>query len=108
MPIDFEKFSSNDKISWLNGISREILQEYFFESQNDIMHDLREIITDISHPENYYLSNLENDRVQCHFCPKSYAYVGSLKAHEEKVHGAKTPISKPSNEKVKDELGDHC
>ncbi|XP_056014422.1 uncharacterized protein LOC125649436 [Ostrea edulis] len=108
LPIDFEKFSSNDKISWLNGISREILQEYFFESQNDIMHDLREIITDISHPENYYLSNLENDRVQYHFCPKSYAYVGSLKAHEEKVHGAKTPISKPSNEKVKDELGDHC
>lgn len=103
LPHNFQNFSSEEKIAWFNGIS-EILQEYFFESQTDIMKDLREILTDKGHPENYYLSNLENRRVQCHFCPKSYAFVGSLKVHEEKVHGAKTPETKRSTEKVQDEV----
>lgn len=93
LPHDFQTFSLDGKITWLNGICREILQEYFFGSQTDIMKDLRCILTDNSHPENYYLTNLENGRVQCHFCPKSYTYVGSLKVHEEKIHGAKAPKS---------------
>lgn len=108
LPHNFQNFSSEEKIAWFNRICCEILQEYFFESQTDIMKDLREILTDMGHPENYYLSNLENGRVQCHFCPKSYTYVGSLKVHEEKVHGAKTPETKRSAEKVKDEVGNYC
>ena len=108
LPHDFQTFSLDGKITWLNGICREILQEYFFGSQTDIMKDLRCILTDNSHPENYYLTNLENGRVQCHFCPKSYTYVGSLKVHEEKIHGAKAPKSQISCEKLKDEVEGYC
>lgn len=108
LPHNFQNLSSEEKIAWFNGICCEILQEFFFESQTDIMKDLREILTDLGHPENYYLSNLENGRDQCNFCPKSYTYVGSLKVHEEKVHGTKTPETKRSTEKVKREVGNYC
>ncbi|CAG2189420.1 unnamed protein product [Mytilus edulis] len=86
-------FFGDEKINWLNNICKDILETNFFESDNDIMKELREILTDDTHPENYYLSNIhEGDgRVKCHYCEKTYAYVGSLKAHEESVHNAKPP-----------------
>ncbi|XP_071151008.1 uncharacterized protein [Mytilus edulis] len=110
LPDGFSNFSSDEKINWLNNICKDILETNFFESDNDIMKELREILTDDTHPENYYLSNIhEGDgRVKCHYCEKTYAYVGSLKAHEESVHNAKPPPIKSANTKVSDEVGHYC
>lgn len=94
----FSDMSEEDKIGWLNDICSTILRRWFFDSRQDVFHYLREVITDKDHPENYWLANLDHDtgRVRCHFCDKSYAYVGSLMSHEKKVHnvGIEKPLKK--------------
>ena len=67
--------------------------KFFFGSQTDVMKNLGCILTDSSHTENNFPTNLENGRVQCQFFPNSFAYAGSLKVHEEEIHGAKAPES---------------
>ncbi|OWF47689.1 hypothetical protein KP79_PYT01281 [Mizuhopecten yessoensis] len=69
---------------------------------------LRAIVTDPEHPENYWISNLENGRVRCHFCDKTYAYVGSLKVYEEKIHKKTVVTTKSTVTKDKDELQSYC
>ena len=103
-PKDFEKASSEEKIIWLEDACAKVVDKYFFEGCIDIMEKLRSIVTDIQHPENYWISNLANGRVHCHHCKKTYKYVGSLKSHENQVHNVdiKMPSSKPL--KVSDEL----
>ena len=66
-PDNFDNKSTEEKIHWLNENCREILNEYFFEFQNDTMQDLRAILTDQSHPENYYLTNLDNGKDRMSF-----------------------------------------
>lgn len=44
LPNNFQNLSSKEKIAWFNGIWCE---EYFFESQTDIMKDLIDILTDM-------------------------------------------------------------
>lgn len=51
------------------------------------MSKLKDCVTDKNHPDNYWVSNFIDGRVKCHHCEKTYAYVGSLKAHGEKSHG---------------------
>lgn len=58
------------------------------------MSKLRDCVTDKNHPDNYWVSNFIDGRVKCHHCEKTYAYVGSLKAHEEKLHGVTCTVSK--------------
>ena len=89
LPHDFQSFCLDGKITWLNGICKDILEEYFLCSQTDVMKHLRFILTDL-------------------FCPKSLSYVGSIKIHIEKIHGARAPESKMSRENVKDEVGSYC
>lgn len=72
-----------------------LLKKHFFNEGDDLMETLREILNDPNHPENYWISNMNDGRVQCHFCEQSYAYVGSLKTHE---HNAKVPKPKTSKE----------
>lgn len=99
LPDSFAYFSSDEKIDWLNNICKDILEKNFLESEKDIMKELREILTDDTHPENYHLSNIhEGDgRVKCHYCDKTYVYVGSLRVHAEMVHNAKPPPTNSSN-----------
>lgn len=74
--------------------ARGLLISIFFESSPDIMSKLRDCVTDKNHPDNYWVSNFIDGSVKCHHCEKTYAYVGSLKAHEEKLHGVTCTVSK--------------
>ncbi|XP_021342789.1 uncharacterized protein LOC110443113 [Mizuhopecten yessoensis] len=102
-PENFALYSENEKISWMNEICRSLLRKHFFDSDTDIFRQLREILADPSHPENYWTSHLEDGRVKCHFCDKTYAYVGSLKVHEEKIHNAEIPQTKAKSKSQTDE-----
>lgn len=69
------------------------------------MSKLRDCVTDKNHPDNIWVSNFIDGRVKCHHCEKTYAYVGSLKVHEENLHGV--TVSKKQRKgkgKCKDEL----
>ncbi|XP_069105225.1 uncharacterized protein [Argopecten irradians] len=104
LPDNFSDFTDQEKILWLNNISREILQTFFFENSPDILSSVREVLEDPDHPENYWTSTIQNNRSKCHFCDKTYARIGSLKAHEAKVHNSKMDRAKPQTQKSKDEL----
>lgn len=105
LPDHFSELSEADKILWINNICARIIEKYFFENSSDIMSKLRDCVTDKNHPDNYWVANYMNGRVKCHYCEKTYAYVGSLKAHEEKMHGfTVSKGQKKGKEENKDEL----
>ena len=105
LPDHFSELSEADKILWINNICARIIEKYFFENSSDIMSKLRDCVTDKNHPDNYWVANYMNGRVKCHYCEKTYAYVGSLKAHEEKMHGFTVSMGqKKGKEENKDEL----
>lgn len=85
-PDNFMQMTNENKIDWLNETCRTILKGEFFDNEDDIFSSLRKILEDPNHDENYWVSCRQNNRFHCHFCDKNYACVGSLKAHEEKVH----------------------
>lgn len=64
----------------------KILKKYFFDESSDVCDQLREITGYPDHPKNYWIQRFEDGRIQFHLCPKTYVYVGSLKAHESKIH----------------------
>ncbi|CAC5407725.1 unnamed protein product [Mytilus coruscus] len=73
--------------------------------QPDIFIKCKDVVGDPEYPDSYWVSTLEDSRVTCHFCEKTYAYVGSLKTHEAKVHNSKIELpKKPTKEKKQDEL----
>ncbi|XP_062600399.1 uncharacterized protein LOC134262037 [Saccostrea cucullata] len=103
--------SDDEKIAWINEICENILRKHFFNECDDLMETLREILNDPNHPENYWISNVNDGRVQCHFCERSYAYVGSLKVHEETKHNANVPpVVKPKTSRgsESDDVESYC
>lgn len=72
----------------------ERLVQWFFDNKDDIFEELRAILEDPNHPENYWLDTDEDGHFKCHFCDKSYASVGSLKAHETIKHQHVVPTQK--------------
>ena len=111
LPDGFENQSDDEKISWMNDICQRIVKKWFFDNSDDIFHDLREVLEDPNHPENYWVDTDEAGRFKCHFCEKSYAFVGSLKAHESIKHQHTVPTEKKksasSSKKEADELMNH-
>ncbi|XP_046566552.1 uncharacterized protein LOC124275109 [Haliotis rubra] len=107
-PDNFTDLSAGERVQWLNDISEEIIKEWFFEDSEDICESLRRVLSNPEHQENYWVSNLDEGRVKCHFCEKTYAYIGSLKAHEAKFHNVNIQKKKPkSKTKKSDQLKDH-
>ncbi|XP_071121775.1 uncharacterized protein [Mytilus edulis] len=84
MPSDFKERNSEQKVQWLLNVCSSIVEEWFFEN-TDMFQELREILEDPDHPENYWVLN-EEGRFPCHFCIKTYSHVGSLKTHERICH----------------------
>ncbi|CAC5358080.1 unnamed protein product [Mytilus coruscus] len=82
LPSDFKEKSSEQKVQWLLNVCSSIVEEWFFEN-TDMFQELREILEDPDHPENYWVLN-EEGRFPCHFC-KTYSHVGSLKHMSEFV-----------------------
>ncbi|XP_048770593.2 uncharacterized protein LOC125676812 [Ostrea edulis] len=108
-PEEFQELSDNAKVEWLNLVCSEILQTWFFENENDICKELRDVLDDPQHSENYWLSRmLENERLKCHFCEATYACVGSLQSHEQKKHDVQIPPKQSKlKEKKRDQLQDY-
>lgn len=46
---------------------------FFFCGQSDIFIKCKDVEGDPEHPDNYWVSTLEDARVKCHFCEKTYA-----------------------------------
>ncbi|XP_069113384.1 LOW QUALITY PROTEIN: uncharacterized protein [Argopecten irradians] len=109
VPHNFENMTDAEKVMWIDNISASVLKEWFFDKGDDICQELREIVGNPDHPENYWIANQKEDgRVKCHFCDKTYAYVGSLKAHELKEHGVSSEKHKAKpKRKDKDELHEY-
>lgn len=108
IPENLDNFTNEQKINWIDDISYTIIKEYFFDNKEDICENLRKVVENPDHPENYWVANLENGRVKCHFCDKTYAYTGSLKSHESKCHNVTIDKSKPKrNEKNRDQLQEY-
>ncbi|XP_056013603.1 uncharacterized protein LOC125669312 isoform X1 [Ostrea edulis] len=97
-PPDWDKLNETEKVEWLNTLSENIVKKWFFESADDLCQELRDIMNDPDHEENYWTSNYSNGRFKCHFCDKTYIYSKSLQTHELKVHSHN--VKKQSGEKT--------
>lgn len=110
LPSNFSNLTDDEQIQWLNEVCSRILRKYFFDESSDLFEQLRDIAGNPDHPENYWVQNFEDGRIRCHFCPKTYAYVGSLKAHESSVHnvtvGKQSQLSKKTDDDA-DQLQDY-
>lgn len=94
LPEGFQDESDDKKITWMNDLCQTIVKKWFFDNKDDIFEELRAILEDPNHPENYWLDTDEDGHFKCHFCDKSYASVGSLKAHEIIKHQHVVPTKK--------------
>ena len=110
-PENFDDMTKEQKIQWINDICESILAQWFFGGEStDLFRNVREILEDQSHPENYWVTNYkpEDGRFKCHFCTKTYAFVASLQSHEMKQHNVSILKSKSkAPEKDRDQLQDH-
>lgn len=106
-PDNFMQMTNEDKIDWLNETCRTILKGEFFDNEDDIFSSLRKILEDPNHEENYWVSCRQNQRFHCHFCDRNYACVGSLKAHEERVHNYIARVQKKTQSKEQRKLKDY-
>lgn len=106
-PDNFMQMTNGDKIDWLNETCRTILKGEFFDNEDDIFSSLRKILEDPNHEENYWVSCRQNQRFHCHFCDRNYACVGSLKAHEKRVHNYIARVQKKTQSKEQRKLKDY-
>lgn len=84
VPEDFDNKTDKEKAEWIDGISRQILKKWFFEESDDICEKLREIISNPDHPDNHWISNMQDDgRFKCHHCNKTYKYSNTLEYHKK-------------------------
>ncbi|XP_056013220.1 uncharacterized protein LOC125660287 [Ostrea edulis] len=105
-PTDFHQKSDLDKVSWLNDVCETIVKKWFFEDSDDICQEIRDVFENPDHEENYYVVNANDGRFPCHFCEKSFSYVGSLKSHEQikHQHTVQPMKRKPTVKNTEDEL----
>nr|XP_022298075.1 uncharacterized protein LOC111107257 isoform X3 [Crassostrea virginica] len=104
IPCNWETLENDEKIKWLDDISCKIVRNWFFEN-SDICQEMREVLTDPNHEENYWTGNYINGKFRCHFCDRSYTYIGSLQSHELKLH-SHSPSPSKCSPKSKDASGD--
>lgn len=98
VPEDFDNKTDKEKAEWIDGISRQILKKWLFEESDDICEKLREIISNPDHPDNHWISNMQDDgRFKCHHCNKTYKYSNTLQYHKKKYHDVN--IEKPKAQK---------
>lgn len=81
-----------------------MVRKYFFEEAEDMVDEIKNVLENPQHEENYQTSSIENWRFKCHHCEKDYKRVSSLKEHESGVSLGKP---KKKKEPSSDELQDH-
>lgn len=104
---DLEEMSPNDRICWLNDTCEQLLKKWFFEETDDLCEELRHVLENPQHEENYWSGQCKDGRFQCHFCDRDYKRVGSLKAHESSSHGVSLSRTKKKKEVKTDEVHDY-
>ncbi|XP_033759941.1 uncharacterized protein LOC117342076 [Pecten maximus] len=113
IPLSWKQWSNDQKIEWMNSIAQRLVKRWFFDSQiddQDLLRNVRDVLSDPDHPENYWTSNVVQDRFKCHYCDKTYVFIGSLKTHEKSVHQHVEEVPSKVNDTVseeQDELHDH-
>lgn len=109
LPSDFQEKTDEDKISWLNEICCRIVKKYMFENKEDMFKQLRSVLDDPDHIENYFVASDNDDRFHCHFCPKSFVQLNSVKLHEKLLHQhtVTSKTSRKSNPENEDQLYNH-
>ncbi|XP_078310147.1 uncharacterized protein LOC111108372 isoform X3 [Crassostrea virginica] len=109
MPENFAELTNSEKVTRIDSISLNILRKWFFEGKDYVFKDLREIISNPNHPDNYWISNLQEDgRLKCHYCDNTYKFSNTLQYHEKKIHNVTIEKSKPKEKKEdKDEVYDY-
>ena len=105
LPIrcNWETLENDEKIKWLDDISCKIVRNWFFEN-SDICQEMREVLTDPNHEENYWTGNYINGKFRCHFCDRSNTYIGSLQSNKLKLH-SHSPSPSNCSPKSKDASG---
>lgn len=110
IPDEILHWSNEDKIKWINEIVSKIIRKWFFGDGEDLLEDLRAILVNPEHDENYWVSTATSGRFKCHFCEKSYKFIGTLQKHEQLIHTVSNPVdqsvkkSKPKDCSDEDEL----
>ncbi|KAK3095093.1 hypothetical protein FSP39_010192 [Pinctada imbricata] len=89
---------------WLNGVCEKLVKKWFFEESDDVFQEIREVLENPHHEENYWTSTLESGRFHCHHCSKDYKRVSSLKAHESEKHKIPLKHSTKKKRETKDEV----
>lgn len=109
LPSDFQEKTDEDKISWLNEICCRIVKKYMFENKEDMFEQLRSVLDDPDHIENYFVASDNDERFHCHFCPKSFVQLNSVKLHEKLLHQhtVTSKTSRKSNPENEDQLYNH-
>ncbi|KAK3108646.1 hypothetical protein FSP39_012456 [Pinctada imbricata] len=103
---DLSRMSVEQKKEWLNGVCEKLVKKWFFEESDDVFQEIREVLENPHHEENYWTSTLESGRFHCHHCSKDYKRVSSLKAHESEKHKIPLKHSTKKKRETKDEV--HC
>lgn len=106
LPDNFGVKSDDEKKVWINEICGNLLKKrHFFNEGNDLMETLREILNDPNHPENCWISNMNDGRVQFHFYERCLCRI--TQKHEETKRNAKVPpVIKPKTSKESDTRSD--
>ena len=85
LPENFAELTDSEKVTWIDSVSLKILRKWFFEGKDDVFKDLREVISNPNYPDNYWISNLQEDgRLKCHYCDNTYKFSITLQYHEKK------------------------
>lgn len=108
LPSNFHEKTSEEKISWLNDVCCRIVKKWMFESKEDMFEQLRDVLGDPEHVENYFVTNEDDNRFHCHFCPKSFVQLNTVKLHEKQLHQHTVHSSASRNaQENEDELYNH-
>ena len=75
LPTNFATTSDQEKIDYIDSVSENILRKYFFHDTDDVFQNLRNIVCNPEHPENYWTSTLQDGRFKCHHCDKSLSLI---------------------------------
>jgi hypothetical protein len=110
LPDELSRWTDEEKIQWMNDICSKIVNKWFFgENVNDLFDDMRQILSDPDHGENYWFGKLVDGRFSCHYCEKTFSHIKSAEFHEKRIHGHSRPTLKNSKQanQVQDELFDY-
>ncbi|XP_056008253.1 uncharacterized protein LOC125657360 isoform X2 [Ostrea edulis] len=108
LPDEFSKWTGEEKIQWMNNICERIVNKWFF-GDSDLFEELRQVLSDPDHEENYWFGNFKDGRFSCHYCEKTYCHIKSAEFHEKEVHGHSKPALRKSKQAnlLQDELFDY-